>query len=66
MYTLNIYEDRNVSCEIIKTAPALAENVVIMEDPIVHSKKLTRKGFQDLYSNCETGEVKVNPYFIVS
>lgn len=59
MYTLNIYEYRNVSREII-------ENVVIMEDPIVHSKKLTRKGFQDLYSNCETGEVKVNPYFIVS
>lgn len=59
MYTLNIYEDRNVSREII-------ENVVIMEDPIVHSKKLTRKGFQDLYSNCETGEIKVNPYLIVS
>lgn len=59
MYTLNIYEYRNVSREII-------ENVVIMEDPIVHSKKLTRKGFQDLYSNCETGEIKVNPYFIVS
>lgn len=59
MYTLNIYEYRNVSREII-------ENVVIMEDPIVHSKKLTRKGFQDLYSNCETGEIKVNPYLIVS
>lgn len=35
-----------------------------MEDPIVHSKKLTRKGFQDLYSNCETGEIKVNPYLM--